>query len=342
MKKKILSITILILVLSCNLCVYATEEQTEIPSKYDLRNDISIEVENQGTRPWCDEYSRTKMVETFLQKTKGINYNLSEAYMAYFKEFGGTYGKQVLESDFPTKDYVVNEENQKKYNEATSKAVAEFNFLSISVEPEMLKNYIMSYGGADTAVITDNQWHKYKGGIYHKEKYSGSFHGVLIIGWDDNYSKDNFYYEKPENDGAWLVLNSWGSNWGNNGTAWISYEDSLDLMRDTQIMNYVELSNGEIIENKLKDNKQEEIKEITEADKSPIRVEGNNKIFKGDILIIIYGISIILLVVLIILLLIRKSKEKINEKKETKQKSKKKIIIIVVVILIILTILFVM
>ena len=37
-------------------------------------------------------------------------------------------------------------------------------------------------------------------------------HAVVIIGWDDNYPKENFLdaHQPPEN-GAWLVRNSWGS-----------------------------------------------------------------------------------------------------------------------------------
>ena len=158
----------------------------------------------------------------------------------------------------------------------------------------------MNYGGTTTLVLTDNQWHKYKGGIYHKEKYSGGFHGVLIIGWDDNYSKDNFYYEKPENDGAWLVLNSWGTSWGNNGTAWISYDDSLDLMLDTQVMNYVELANGETIETKLKDEKQEEIKE-TEILKEQETIEPTKTNNMQNIFIIVFAVAVILLIIGIIL-----------------------------------------
>lgn len=46
---------------------------------------------------------------------------------------------------------------------------------------------------------------------------SGSNHAVLIVGYDDNYPKENFGNPAddkrplPEGDGAWLVKNSWGS-----------------------------------------------------------------------------------------------------------------------------------
>ncbi len=71
-------------------------------------------------------------------------------------------------------------------------------------------------------------------------------HGVTIVGWSDNYSKDNFNNaagKKPEGDGAWLVKNSWGSDteefpndspnhWGikdengnHTGYFWLSYYD---------------------------------------------------------------------------------------------------------------------
>ncbi len=51
-------------------------------------------------------------------------------------------------------------------------------------------------------------------------------HAINIVGWDDNYSIENFNQtHRPSKNGAWVVRNSWGDTWGENGYFYISYED---------------------------------------------------------------------------------------------------------------------
>ena len=59
---------------------------------------------------------------------------------------------------------------------------------------------------------------------YYNWVSSAGNHAVTIVGWDDTFSKSNFKWASNiEGDGAWIVRNSWGPNWGNNGYFYVSY-----------------------------------------------------------------------------------------------------------------------
>ncbi|MDR3190776.1 MAG: C1 family peptidase [Lactobacillaceae bacterium] len=51
-------------------------------------------------------------------------------------------------------------------------------------------------------------------------------HATTIVGWDDNFATTNFATgTQPDQNGAFLVKNSWGTTWGDGGYCWVSYED---------------------------------------------------------------------------------------------------------------------
>lgn len=73
----------------------------------------------------------------------------------------------------------------------------------------------------------------------------GLNHAVVIVGWDDNYDKSNFL-QKPKNNGAFLVRNSWGTN--DHGYYWVSYEDK-SIVPTYTIQDYEKTASNERIYN---------------------------------------------------------------------------------------------
>ena len=89
-----------------------------------------------------------------------------------------------------------------------------------------MKQHIEKNGGLYCAIYADDIKRYNNNYVLNYQGNNIRNHAVCIIGWDDNFSKDNFPEEcRPKNDGAYIAINSWGEDWGENGVFYISYED---------------------------------------------------------------------------------------------------------------------
>ena len=99
-------------------------------------------------------------------------------------------------------------------------------------DPEAIKQAVYECGGVQSACYMPQTAGAERERYYREETcafyYNGTQepnHDVVIVGWDDHYPKANFV-QQPEADGAFLCMNTWGPEFGDEGYFYISYEDS--------------------------------------------------------------------------------------------------------------------
>lgn len=81
---------------------------------------------------------------------------------------------------------------------------------------DQLKNAIYTYGPITAGVCVDDGWGNYTGGVYESSSNvcnGGTNHQIVLVGWDDATS-------------SWILRNSWGPNWGENGYMRIAWDPS--------------------------------------------------------------------------------------------------------------------
>ena len=102
--------------------------------------------------------------------------------------------------------------------------------INIKQQPQHVKEMIREHGAVGAMYYDrDAGWAFYGDDsyTYYDTNRVGGGHAVMIVGWDDNFSKDNFRgSNKPANNGAWLVRNSWGDY---KDYFWMSY-DTVSLV----------------------------------------------------------------------------------------------------------------
>lgn len=238
------------------------------PGTYNANEERFVtDVKNQRNTSLCWAFSLASNLETSLLTRGQKYYDLSEEQLAYFwanrvndplgntpndkitrtqSDYHGTGNGRVASFFLSTWSGMTTEEKVPFQSSAvtwpdslaydTSAYMEDAIFSQYTAE--RTKQLLMEYNSVSAMIYMLDNYYYPDTASYSCPQSGLVNHAVTIVGWDDTYSKENFPSTSGvKNDGAWIVKNSYGKNWGKNGYFYLSYEDKsiTNLVSNTAV-----------------------------------------------------------------------------------------------------------
>ena len=217
---------------------------SQLPERYSsVEEGYDSYAKDQESAGNCWAFATLAVLESCMSKASNVTYDLSEGnmknLMALYSDYGwnintndGGYDSMgwsyltswlgpVYEDDDPTDDLSV---LSPVLNSIAHVQNIVFLYRDNYTDNDAIKQAILMYGAVGSPMAMYGSYLKSSTKAYYCYSNEQLNHAVAIVGWDDNYSKSNFA-KTPSGDGAWIVKNSWGSSWADNGYCYVSYYD---------------------------------------------------------------------------------------------------------------------
>ena len=215
------------------------------PSKFDLRDfGWLTPVRDQGVMGACWTFGSIAALESALLKATNIEYDFSENNMQAAMLQYSIYGRAgIVEGGltYLSVAYLLSwfgafPEEYDTYDQLgklSPLVVSDIHIQDIIFIPprsgpndnDLIKDALIKYGAIDTCINWDSNYYNANTSSFYYNGFGQINHDVCIVGWDDNYSKNNFLITPPGN-GAFIVRNSWGTSWADGGYFYVSYYDT--------------------------------------------------------------------------------------------------------------------
>lgn len=198
-------------------------------TSYDCRTlGLVPPIKNQGNCGSCWDFSGIGICESALIKAgygKAESFTLSEQYILDCEPTNGGCNGDWPETPIKwcKSNGVPSVAEYGPYQARSGKCrstaqmkyykIADFGFVSSTqgvASTQAIKDCMVQYGPISVAVAADNAFANYRAGTVFKGNSRDINHAVILVGWDDA-------------KGAWLMRNSWGKEWGDQGYMWIAF-----------------------------------------------------------------------------------------------------------------------
>lgn len=228
--------------LSEGLIVTAIKPIPALPKTYNTYSKVDANkfIRNQGNASTCWAFAANTLFEIKIAKETGIINDFSEDHLITNTPIPSTYesgGNFLVSSIYyqnglgPVDESLAPIESHSK-GKVLNVAYTMLGYNEINNSLSDTKRAIMAHGAALSSIYLnedDKNVYNAKTTSYHNSKESNPrSHELVLVGWDDTYSKDNFTV-KPKSNGAFIAQNSFGNSWGKDGFFYISYEDAHAL-----------------------------------------------------------------------------------------------------------------